>query len=321
MNELNGPASRGEGNLTEAGEYTAVYDAAGVDSIPFDDGSFLTSADYLRAGPDLVLVGDNGERVLIRDFFADGTPPDLTAGGGLVIDAALATKLAGPVAPGQYAQAGDLPGAEPIGTVDTLEGSVYAVRADGTRVQLQAGDQVFQGDVLETEADGLINIVFVDESTFQLGGDGRMVLDELIYDPANQSGGGTFSVVQGVFSFVSGKIAKTGVDAMEIKTPVATIGIRGTSISGDVGAPAPGQEVEVTVVLTADADGTVGELTVTTNTGFTTTINVPLQGANIAGGSVQTRTFTADDFNQTFGRALGVEVNDNGSVTRSDTPR
>ena len=267
--------------------------------------SFLTSADYVRSGPDLILVGDDGERVLIRDYFSQGSPPDLTADGGLVISADLAGKLAGPAAPGQYAQTGISEPTEAIGTVDTLEGSVWATRADGIRVQLQAGDPVFQGDVLETSNDGLVGIVFVDESTFQLGGDGRMVLDELIYDPGTQDGLGTFSIVQGVFSFVSGKIAKTGVDAMEIRTPVATIGIRGTSISGDVGAPASGEEVEVTVVLTADADGSVGELTVTTNTGFTTTVNVPLQGASIAGGTVQTRTFTPQEFNETLGRALG----------------
>ena len=34
------------------------------------------------------------------------------------------------------------------------------------------------------------------------------------------------------FSFVSGEIAKTGPDAMEVKTPVAVIGIRGTTVAG-----------------------------------------------------------------------------------------
>ncbi|MEK9670883.1 MAG: hypothetical protein VW268_00080 [Rhodospirillaceae bacterium] len=38
------------------------------------------------------------------------------------------------------------------------------------------------------------------------------------------------SVVKGVFSFVSGQVAKTDPDAMKIDTPVATIGIRGTQV-------------------------------------------------------------------------------------------
>ena len=35
-----------------------------------------------------------------------------------------------------------------------------------------------------------------------------------------------------MFSFVSGNIAKMGVDSMTVTTPVATIGIRGTKVVG-----------------------------------------------------------------------------------------
>ena len=124
------------------------------------------------------------------------------------------------------------------------------IRADGTRVEAVSGDSVFQGDVLETGDNGAIGIIFIDETTFSLGANGRMVLDELIYDPDTQSGSSTFSLVQGVFSFVSGSISKTGVDAMTIKTPVATIGIRGTA--GSIDLP---EGEQLTVVLTAEPDG------------------------------------------------------------------
>ena len=39
-------------------------------------------------------------------------------------------------------------------------------------------------------------------------------------------------MVEGAFSFVSGENAKTGPDAMKVSTPVATIGIRGTTVAG-----------------------------------------------------------------------------------------
>ncbi len=74
--------------------------------------------------------------------------------------------------------------------------------------------------------------------------------------PKSGEGNSSFSVVQGVFSFVSGQIAKSGSDAMSVRTPVATIGIRGTRVAGQAQA-----EGEVnTITLLPNDDGTVGEL-------------------------------------------------------------
>ena len=39
-----------------------------------------------------------------------------------------------------------------------------------------------------------------------------------------------FSVLQGQFAFISGAIANVGPDAMTIRTPVGTLGIRGTPL-------------------------------------------------------------------------------------------
>ena len=152
-----------------------------------------------------------------------------------------------PEAAGQYAQAGQLAqAAEPIGQVSDLTGQVFAVRADGTRVQLSAGDAVFQGDVIETAAGGAVNMIFVDDTTFALGADARLALDEMVYNPATQAGSSSFSVLKGVFVFVSGQIAQTDNTQMTVSTPVATIGIRGTKVAGDV-RPA-GEESRFTVI-------------------------------------------------------------------------
>ena len=167
-------------------------------------------------------------------------------------------------------------GVQPIGTVETVEGTVTAIRADGTEVVLGEGDPVFQGDVIETDAKGTINIVFIDDSTFAMDEDGRMVLDELIFDPTTGDGTSAFSVVQGVFSFVSGEIAEAGPDAMVVNTPVATIGIRGTQVA--IRVDPDGATV---VTLLAEADGTVGEVAVT-NTAGTQVLNIVNQTTTVA---------------------------------------
>ena len=93
---------------------------------------------------------------------------------------------------------------------------------------------------------GALAVTFVDDSTFTVGENARMVLDELVYDPGTKTGTSAFSVVQGVFSFVSGQIAKTGSDSMQVRTPVATIGIRGTEVA--IQAAAEGENNVITLL-------------------------------------------------------------------------
>ena len=138
----------------------------------------------------------------------------MSASGCTRIAGSLATKIAGSDSPGQYAQAQGAGQAQPIGRVETPEGSVTILRADGTA----------------------IGLVFLDDSTFSLGDSARMVIDEQVYDPDAQTGKAAFSVVQGAFTFVSGQIAKLNTDAMTVQTPVMTIGIRGTAGAGIAGA-------------------------------------------------------------------------------------
>ena len=132
------------------------------------------------------------------------------------------------------------PGAgESIGRVEATKGNTFITRTDGTKIKAATGVEIFQGDTVETDADGSIGIVFADNTTFSLDEDGEMVIDEMVYDPGSQEGTALFQVASGVFTFASGQIAKTGVDNMQITTPTATIGIRGTSGAVRIGTDGP----------------------------------------------------------------------------------
>ena len=218
------------------------------------DGGWILGGEYIRQGSDLIIKGADGQMVVVRDFFSLASAPDLYTGTGAVINGQLATRLAGPLAPGEYAQAAPAGAAGPIGKVVELEGKATATRADGTKVDLKAGDPVFQNDIIETDEDGAVGLEFADESTFSLGDSGRMVLDDMVYDPGGDDNSMGVSLVAGAFTFVSGQISKTDPDAMALKTPVATIGIRGTSLAGKIG----GEGQENAFSLLADPGGTVG---------------------------------------------------------------
>ncbi|MBL4690336.1 MAG: FecR domain-containing protein, partial [Rhodospirillales bacterium] len=253
-----------------------------------------------------MVTGPEGQTLLIRQYFTLENPPDLMTADGVVLRGDLAVRLAGPLTPGQYAQAGPTAAKEPIGHVETTSGGTEVVRVDGTRVTLQQGDPLFLGDILETGADGAVGIVFADESTLSLGESGRMTLDEMVYDPGEQSGTMSVSLLQGAFSFVSGQIAKTDPNAMTLNTPTATIGIRGTAGGGRVDAAGV-----TTAVLLPEAAGFTGEMSIGNATGVQT-INQPGQAINIASINAAPSppfVLTPQQMGQAFGGALAALPN------------
>jgi len=125
---------------------------------------------------------------------------------------------------------------KPIGKVVVATGSVTLERAGAPVVQVgtagqagqaKVGDLVYQGDAVATGADGKVGINFTDGSSFNLSNNARMVLDEFVYDPNSTSNVSLINLTKGTFTFVAGQVAKTG--DMKVDTPVATMGIRGTT--------------------------------------------------------------------------------------------
>jgi hypothetical protein len=125
---------------------------------------------------------------------------------------------------------------KPIGRIVVAIGAVTIERANalvvqastsGQAGQANVGDLVYQGDIVATGGDGRVGINFTDGSSFNLSNNARMALDEFVYDPKSASNSTLFSLTKGTFTFVAGKVAKTG--DMKVDTPVATMGIRGTT--------------------------------------------------------------------------------------------
>ena len=113
----------------------------------------------------------------------------------------------------------------------TVTGNATAVR-NGVSVVLNVGDAVYKNDVVQTGSNSTVGIAFTDASAFNMNADGRIVLNEFIYDPNGTSNSTLLSLVQGAATFVSGQIAKSG--EMNVQTPASTMGIRGTVFQLDI---------------------------------------------------------------------------------------
>ena len=125
---------------------------------------------------------------------------------------------------------------KPIGKVVSARGDVRVEHTSAVVVQAalsnavgqtKIGDPIFLGDILQTGADGRVGVTFTDGTAFDLSSNARMVMNEFVYDPNSNSNSTLLSLTKGQFTFVAGKIAKSG--DMKIDTPAATMGIRGTT--------------------------------------------------------------------------------------------
>ncbi|MEM7319878.1 MAG: Ig-like domain-containing protein, partial [Pseudomonadota bacterium] len=216
----------------------------------------LFDAEFQRLGDDLYLHQETGPALRIEGYFAEPVPIDLYAANGSVLRGGAVERLAGPEAPGQYAQSGPAVQSGPIGQVETLSGSASVQRTDGTVETLQVGSKIAQNDVLTTQADGNVSVTFVDGTIFTLASNSRMIVDDLVYDPGSDANSGGFSLIQGSFVFIAGQVAQSG--GMEVDTPSATMGIRGTTVIVEI--TTENGVVTSEVSLLTDVDGTKGNI-------------------------------------------------------------
>jgi FecR protein len=114
------------------------------------------------------------------------------------------------------------------------------IRAAATRKVKPAvlHDRVFLADQVQTDKASLLQILLLDRSTFTVGASARVTIDRFVYDPAANRRDVGISVARGAFRFMSGRSVGKPTGPVSVRTPVATIGIRGTIFEGVVGEEA-----------------------------------------------------------------------------------
>ena len=112
-----------------------------------------------------------------------------------------------------------------------------------------------------------LEIHFVDETRVDITEHSRLLIDEFVYDPGNDRGSLSLKASLGTVRYASGQIAKKYKQNVKIRTPSATIGVRGTDfvlVVDEVGS------TMVTLLPSCDEDGYcfTGEIEVQTDVGF-----------------------------------------------------
>ena len=115
----------------------------------------------------------------------------------------------------------------PIGYVKTLTGEA-TVMTSGDTIKAKVGTPIYQGSVLNTRIQSSMGITLKDATVISLGPETKFAIDEYVYAPAKNKLKLSSRITKGSLNYVSGIIAKLQPEAVKIKTPAGTIGVRGT---------------------------------------------------------------------------------------------
>jgi hypothetical protein len=96
---------------------------------------------------------------------------------------------------------------------------------------------VHLGDLVVSGQQSALQMLLLDQSVFTVGANARMKIDRFVYDPNKGTTDISASIAKGAFRFMSGHLIP-GAGREAIRTPVATIGVRGTIVEGAVGQDA-----------------------------------------------------------------------------------
>ena len=147
-----------------------------------------------------------------------------------------------------------------IGEITQAEGPSTITRDTGGEVEGTKGTGILSMDIIQTFK-GTQHISFIDETELEVTSHSRVVIDEFVYDPANDLGTLSIKAGLGTVRYASGQIAKKYKQNVTIKTPTAVIGVRGTDFTMTVDETGSSM---IILLPSCDGDGDcfVGEISV-----------------------------------------------------------
>ena len=164
-----------------------------------------------------------------------------------------------------------------IGAISELRGNGEVVRQGSTdKLLAEMALDIFSHDDVRT-GNGRIAIQFLDSSVVRLTEHSKIVVDEYIYDPDPNKSKLALNMASGTARFITGRLAGIQKENIFIRTPSATIGIRGTDFTTTVDEL--GRSL---VILLPDAMGNAsGAISVTTWSG-TEILDKPFQATMVS---------------------------------------
>jgi len=121
-----------------------------------------------------------------------------------------------------YAKIGDVIEQKGITDIERQGGDTYE--------KIDKNFGVESMDTVKTK-NGRTAIQFIDETRVDVTENSKLVIDEFVYDPNTSTGKLALKASFGTVRYASGQIAKNSRQNVQIRTPTAVVGVRGTDFS------------------------------------------------------------------------------------------
>ena len=164
-----------------------------------------------------------------------------------------------------------------IGEISELRGNGEVLRqSGGDKLLATLALDIFSYDDIRT-GNGRIAVKFIDDSIIRLTEHSKIIIDEYIYDPNPSNSKLALRMASGTARFITGALGKIDRENISIRTPSATVGIRGTDFT--ITVDELGRSL---VILLPNPDGSSsGEITVATMAGIEI-LNKPYQATMVS---------------------------------------
>lgn len=140
-----------------------------------------------------------------------------------------------------------------VGVVEKLRNQAVATYAGDER-PLSLTAPVWFEDTLRTGADARLTSRFADDSRLTLGENAAVLIDRFVYDPGTGSRTIALRSAAGAFLLAVENLGDGARNSVEVRTPVAVIGIRGTTVwGGEIDDGYGVLALDGTVTVTTDA--------------------------------------------------------------------
>ena len=117
------------------------------------------------------------------------------------------------------------------GELTEAKGQIRAKRGADPERTLVQGNPDYAEDDLATGPEDKGRVTFADGSSLDIGPDSRVLLADFVYDPANiDASKQAIRMAKGMFRYVSGKVVQNDPARLRLESPLAVIGIRGTTL-------------------------------------------------------------------------------------------
>ena len=127
--------------------------------------------------------------------------------------------------------------AQDVGVAAAVNQSALSVQPNTVVRTIGLGDNVIYNERIDTNNDGLVQLLLADGTTFTVGPNSSLVIDSFVYDPAAGTAQVAATLTKGVLRFIGAATSKTP-DGVAITTPVGVVGIRGGVTDINMNPPA-----------------------------------------------------------------------------------